>query len=232
MQQPAVLRRAGRNSEPLMEPCDLDASEARQLIGAKKLSPVELLESCIRRIETIDPAVNAMVARDFERAAVAAREAEAAVMRGDPLGPLHGLPVGIKDLEDTAGLRTTYGSVLFKDHVPQKDQRIVRSVREAGAIVVGKTNTPEWGAGANTRNAVYGVTGNPFSPHGADRNRLGYRWIATQPRRIQRHRRVSPLARAGTERQASARLEPAQRARAYGAYGAGSLPATLHHGWR
>ena len=147
-----------------MEPCDLDASDARHLIGTKRLSPVELLESCIRRIEAIDPAVNAMVARDFERAAVAAREAEAAVMRGDPLGPLHGLPVGIKDLEDTAGLRTTYGSVLFKDHVPQKDQRIVRSVREAGAIVVGKTNTPEWGAGANTRNAVYGVTGNPFSP--------------------------------------------------------------------
>ena len=147
-----------------MEPCDLDACEARQLIGLKKLSPVELLDSCIRRIETIDPAVNAMVARDFERAAATAREAEAAVMRGDTLGPLHGLPVGIKDLEDTEGLRTTYGSVLFKDHVPQKDQRIVRSVREAGAIVLGKTNTPEWGAGANTRNAVYGVTGNPFSP--------------------------------------------------------------------
>jgi len=104
------------------------------------------------------------VARDFDRATVAAHAAEAAVMRGDTLGPLHGLPIGIKDLEDTAGLRTTYGSVLFKDHVPQKDQLIVRSVRQAGAIVIGKTNTPEWGAGANTRNAVYGVTGNPFSP--------------------------------------------------------------------
>lgn len=147
-----------------MEPCELDACEARRLIGAKELSPVDLLESCISRIEAVDPAVNAVVARDFDRARHAAREAEAAVMRGDALGPLHGLPVGVKDLEDTAGLRTTYGSVIFKDHVPEKDQLIVRSVREAGAIVLGKTNTPEWGAGANTRNAVYGVTGNPFAP--------------------------------------------------------------------
>ncbi|OYU47089.1 MAG: amidase [Rhizobiales bacterium PAR1] len=147
-----------------MEPCDLDALEARRLIGSKALSPKELVASCIRRIETVDPAVNAMVARDFERASAAATKAEAAVMRGDPLGPLHGLPIGIKDLEDAEGLRSTYGSVLFKDHVPTKDHLIVQSVKQAGAIVLGKTNTPEWGAGANTRNAVYGVTGNPFSP--------------------------------------------------------------------
>lgn len=147
-----------------MEPCDLEALDARRLIGSKALSPKELVASCIRRIEAVDPAVNAMVARDFERASVAAAAAEAAVMRGDPLGALHGLPIGIKDLEDTEGLRSTYGSVLFKDHVPTKDHLIVQSVKEAGAIVLGKTNTPEWGAGANTRNAVYGVTGNPFSP--------------------------------------------------------------------
>lgn len=147
-----------------MEPCDLDAREARRLIGSKALSPRELVASCIQRIETVDPAVNAMVARDFERASAAATEAEAAVMRGDALGALHGLPIGIKDLEDTEGLRSTYGSVLFKDHVPTKDHLIVQSVKKAGAIVLGKTNTPEWGAGANTRNAVYGVTGNPFSP--------------------------------------------------------------------
>jgi Asp-tRNA(Asn)/Glu-tRNA(Gln) amidotransferase A subunit family amidase len=147
-----------------VEPCDLGAVEARALIGSKALSPRELLASCVKQIEKIDPAVNAMVARDFERAAKAAAEAEAAVMRGDMLGPLHGLPVGVKDLQDTAGLRTTYGSVLFKDHVPANDHRIVQSVRDAGAIVLGKTNTPEWGAGANTRNAVYGVTGNPFDP--------------------------------------------------------------------
>lgn len=145
-----------------MQACDLSGVEARALIGAKKLSPRELLESCIKQIEAVDPAVNALVARDFERARRAAAEAEAAVMRGVDLGALHGLPLAVKDLQDTDGLRTTYGSVLFKDHVPTKDALIVAACKRAGAIVVGKTNTPEWGAGANTRNAVYGVTGNPF----------------------------------------------------------------------
>ena len=105
-----------------------------------------------------------MVARDFDRARVTAKAADAAVARGDALPPLHGLPVGIKDLEPTAGLRTTFGSPLFRDHVPAKDGRLIAAMRAAGAIVVGKTNTPEFGAGANTRNAVYGATGNPFDP--------------------------------------------------------------------
>ncbi len=148
----------------MTEPCDLDAVEARRLIGCKKLSAAELTESCIARILAVDPAVNAMVARDFDRARDAAAACDAATMRGDALGPLHGLPLGVKDLEDVAGLRTTYGSVLFRDHVPAQDQLIVQATRRAGAIVLGKTNTPEWGAGANTRNAVYGATGNPFDP--------------------------------------------------------------------
>lgn len=147
-----------------VEPCDLTAVEARRLIGTKKLSSSELLESCIGRIETVDHAVNAMVARDFDRARSAAKAADAAVVRGDTLPALHGLPIGIKDLEPTAGLRTTFGSLLFKDNVPAKDMRLVAAIRAAGAIVVGKTNTPEFGAGANTRNAVYGATGNPFDP--------------------------------------------------------------------
>ncbi|MBN8940166.1 MAG: amidase [Rhizobiales bacterium] len=147
-----------------MEPCDLSAVEARALIGAKQLSATELLDSCITRIEAVDHAVNAMVARDFERARAAAKAADAATVRGDALGALHGLPIGVKDLENTEGLRTTFGSVLFRDNVPTEDQLIVKSVRQAGAIVIGKTNTPEWGAGANTRNAVYGATGNPFDP--------------------------------------------------------------------
>ena len=148
----------------MTEPCDLSATEARFLIGTKQLSSRELVESCIKRIEAIDPAVNAMVARDFERARKAAHHADEATQRGDALGALHGLPVGVKDLENVAGLRTTYGSPLFADHVPSEDQAIVASVRKAGAIILGKTNTPEWGAGANTRNAVYGATGNPFDP--------------------------------------------------------------------
>ena len=148
----------------MTEPCDLTARDARTLIGAKQLSPVELLESCIARIDAVDHAVNAMVARDYDRARVAARAAEDAVMRGGALGPLHGLPVGIKDLENTAGLRTTFGSPLFADNVPAQDDRTVACLRAAGAVVLGKTNVPEFGAGANTRNVVYGATGNPFDP--------------------------------------------------------------------
>ncbi len=148
----------------MTEPCDLTAIAARRLIGAKRLSPTELLESCIGRIEAVDHAVNAMVARDFARARRAAKDADAAVVRGDALPPLHGLPIGVKDLQETGGLVTSHGSVIFRDHVPAQDERLVGAVRAAGAIVLGKTNTPEFGAGANTRNAVYGATGNPFDP--------------------------------------------------------------------
>jgi amidase len=148
----------------MTEPCDLTAVEARRLIGRKQLAPTELLASCIARIEAVDHAVNAMVARDFDRARIAARAADAAVVRGDELPPLHGLPIGIKDLQETEGLRTTHGSPVFRNHVPATDQGIVAAVRRAGAVVVGKTNTPEFGAGANTRNALYGATGNPFDP--------------------------------------------------------------------
>jgi Asp-tRNA(Asn)/Glu-tRNA(Gln) amidotransferase A subunit family amidase len=148
----------------MTEPCDLTAVEARRLIGQKRLAPSELLESCIARIEAIDHAVNAIPARDFSAARATAKQADAAVTRGEDLPRLHGLPIGIKDLEDTANLRTTYGSVMFRDHVPAADERIVAAARAAGAIVIGKTNVPEFGAGANTRNAVYGATGNPFDP--------------------------------------------------------------------
>ena len=148
----------------MIEPCDLTAIEARRLIGQKKLAPTELLASCIARIESVDHAVNAMVARDFDRARTAAKAADTAVTSGETLPPLHGLPIGIKDLQETAGLRTTFGSPIFRDNIPVADERLVAAVRAAGAIVIGKTNTPEFGAGANTRNAVYGATGNPFDP--------------------------------------------------------------------
>jgi len=148
----------------MTEPCDLTAVEARRQIGRRALSPVELLESCLARTDATDHAVNAMVARDDTAARAAAQVAEAAVMRGEALGALHGLPVGIKDLTPTKGLRTTWGSPLFRDHVPEADHSLVANIRAAGGIIAGKTNTPEWGAGANTRNAVYGATGNPFDP--------------------------------------------------------------------
>jgi amidase len=147
-----------------MNPCNLSAVEARRLIAAKSLSASELLESCIQQIEAVDPAVNAMVARDFDRARATAKAADAATMRGDKLPPLHGLPIGIKDLLMTEGLASTAGSLLLKNNIPPKDDPLVARLRRMGAIVVGKTNTPEFGAGANTRNAVYGATGNPFDP--------------------------------------------------------------------
>ncbi|MDR6585890.1 amidase [Herbaspirillum frisingense] len=140
------------------------AVELRRLIGSRQLSPVELLEACIARIETINPHINAVTATCFERARVEARAAEQAVMAGLPLGLLHGLPIGIKDLEETAGLLTTYGSPLYRGNVPERDNALVARLRAAGAIVAGKTNVPEMGAGANSRNTVWGATGNPFNP--------------------------------------------------------------------
>lgn len=146
------------------ELCDLTAVEARRRIGSKELSPVELLEACIARIEAVNPAINAVTARDFARAREAARQAEATVRNGEKLPLLHGLPVGVKDLQETAGLRTTYGSPLYRNHVPMRDEAMIQRIRAAGGVIFCKTNTPEFGAGANTRNAVWGATGNPFNP--------------------------------------------------------------------
>lgn len=146
----------------MAEPCDLTAIEARSLIGSKRLSPVELLDSCIARISTLNPVVNAFVATCYDRARSEAKAAEATVMSGGVLPSLHGLPLGVKDLEVTEGLRTTFGSQLFANNVPSHDESLIASIRRAGAIVIGKTNTPEFGAGANTTNAVYGHTRNPF----------------------------------------------------------------------
>jgi amidase len=140
------------------------AVELRRLIGTKDISPVELLDACIERIEAINPAVNAITATCFDRARDEARAAERDVLAGRELGPLHGLPIGIKDLEDSEGLLTTHGSPLYRDHVPDRDNVLVHRLRRAGAIVTAKTNVPEFGAGANTRNAVWGATGNPFDP--------------------------------------------------------------------
>jgi amidase len=142
----------------------LSAVELRRLIGTKELSPVELLESCTARIEALNPALNAVTATCFGRARKEAKRAEQAVMSGDELGPLHGLPFGVKDLQSTAGVLTTYGSPLRRNNVPTEDSIMVGRVRNSGGIMVGKTNTPEFGAGANTRNSVWGATGNPFDP--------------------------------------------------------------------
>src|SRR5215469_15963004 len=142
----------------------LSSVEMRRRIGTKEVSPVELVEASIARIEALNPAVNAIAATDFVHARKIAISAESSARKGEQLGPLHGLPTGIKDLHETAGLLTTYGSPLYRSHVPAHDAAMVALVRKAGAIILCKTNVPEFGAGANTRNLVWGATGNPFDP--------------------------------------------------------------------
>ena len=142
----------------------LSAVEMRRMLGAGEMSAVDLLTDCIAAIDGENLRVNAVVTRCFDHARQQALACDVARANGAPCGPLHGLPVLIKDLMDTAGLRTTYGSRCFSDHVPDSDALIVERLKAAGAIVLGKTNTPEFGAGANTRNLVFGATGNPFDP--------------------------------------------------------------------
>ncbi len=148
----------------MSSPYELSARAARRLIGAKRLSPVELLESCIAQIERVNPAVNAVVTNCFPRARLEAKRAEQAAIAGEALGPLHGIPVAIKDNQDTKGVRTAHGSPHFRDNVPEADSGIVAAIRQAGGIVVGKTNIPELSIGANTVNRLFGATGNPFDP--------------------------------------------------------------------
>ncbi|WOH55491.1 amidase [Bradyrhizobium sp. BWC-3-1] len=148
----------------MSELCDSSAVELRRRLSARDISPVELLESCLSRIAAVNPAVNALVTLDVSGARAAAKEAEVAILRGEDHAALQGLPVLIKDTQDTARLRTTYGSPLLRDNVPLADQASVARLRAAGAIIFGKTNTPEWAAGGNTRNPVFGATGNPFDP--------------------------------------------------------------------
>ncbi len=140
------------------------AVELRALIRSKELSPVELMDACIARIEALNPHINAVTATDFERARATAKQAEAQVMQQAELPLLHGLPMGVKDLQETAGLLTTYGNVGLRGNVPKADNSYVAKLKQAGAIVTAKTNVPDMGAGANSRNPVWGATGNPFNP--------------------------------------------------------------------
>ena len=132
----------------------LTAVELRRRIGRKEISPVELLEATIARIEARNPLVNAICATAYERARREAKASEKAVRDGEALGALHGLPTAIKDLHETEGLLTTYGSPLYRDHVPALDCAMVASLRRAGAIVLAKTNVPEFGAGAHPQSSV------------------------------------------------------------------------------
>ncbi len=142
--------------------CLLTATAQAQALRTGACSARELVEAHLARIERIDPLVNAIVTRTPERALAAADEADRKRARGEELPALHGLPIAHKDLQDTAGVRTTYGSPAYRDHVPAEDSLTVQRLREGGAILVGKTNTPEWGAGSHTYNRVFGATRNPW----------------------------------------------------------------------
>lgn len=139
------------------------AHELAALIRGRKISPVELLDAQLDAIKRFNPKLNAIVTLVADKAREDARAAEQVVMRGDKIGALHGLPIGIKDITATAGVRTTYGSPLYADNVPAEDAEVVRRLKEAGAIVLAKTNTPEFAAGANTVNPVFGATRNPWN---------------------------------------------------------------------
>lgn len=141
----------------------LSAAEIRRRVAAREVSPVEVIEAALARIERLDPVLNAVVTRS-PRALDDARELERALAAGAEPGPLAGVPVGIKDVTPVAGLRHTYGSPLYADHVATVDALVVERLRAAGAIVVGKTNTPEFAAGGHTFNDVFGPTRNPWDP--------------------------------------------------------------------
>src|SRR6185369_8311973 len=142
--------------------CFLSAVEMARLIRAKKLSAREALDAHLKQIELVNPKINAIVTLVPEMAAADAAKADEMQARKETLGPLHGLPVAHKDLLETRGIRTTFGSPLYKDNIPTEDDLVVERMRRAGAIIIGKTNTPEFGSGSQTFNTVFGATRNPY----------------------------------------------------------------------
>jgi amidase len=144
--------------------CFTPAAELVRLYRARKTSPLEVMQAVLARIDAVNPKLNAYVTLAREAALDGAKRATRALRKGAALPALHGVPVSIKDLTPTKGIRTTWGSKVFEHHVPDEDALIVQRLKAAGAIVVGKTNTPEFGAGGNTFNAVFGPTRNPWNP--------------------------------------------------------------------
>jgi amidase len=142
--------------------CFLSTVEMARLIRTKKLSAREALAAHLKQIERVNPKVNAIVTLVPELATTAAAKADEMQARKEPLGPLHGLPVAHKDLLETRGIRTTFGSPLYRDNIPTVDDIVVERMRRAGAIIIGKTNTPEFGSGSQTFNTIFGATRNPY----------------------------------------------------------------------
>ena len=146
------------------ELCWSDAAELAARIRRREVSVTEVVQAHLAQIERVNPEVNAVVTLTADRALDEARAKDAALARGEAAGPLFGLPVVHKDLVPTRGIRTTFGSPIFRDHVPDVDALIVERLRAAGAVTLGKSNTPEFGAGSQTFNEVFGRTLNPYDP--------------------------------------------------------------------
>jgi aspartyl-tRNA(Asn)/glutamyl-tRNA(Gln) amidotransferase subunit A len=143
--------------------CFLSIAELGSLMRARTVSPLEVTEAHLARIERLNPVLNAFVTVMADQAREAARRAEAELAAGRWRGPLHGVPVGVKDIFDTAGVRTTNGSSFYRDHVPAEDAHSVRRLKDAGAVLIGKCNTHEFAAGSTTNNPWYGATRNPWA---------------------------------------------------------------------
>jgi aspartyl-tRNA(Asn)/glutamyl-tRNA(Gln) amidotransferase subunit A len=143
--------------------CFLSIAELASLMRARTVSPVEVTEAHLARIERLNPTLNAFVTVMAAEARAAARRAEAELRAGHWRGPLHGVPIGIKDIFDTAGVRTTHGSSFYRDNVPTEDAEAVRRLKDAGAVPIGKCNTHEFAAGSTTNNPWYGPTRNPWA---------------------------------------------------------------------
>jgi amidase len=148
---------------PADELCYTPARDLARMIRRREISPVDVVEAVLARMDRINPLINAYCTVTADLARAAAREAEAAIMRGDALGSLHGVPYSLKDLTPTKGIRTTMGSKIFEHNVPSEDAIVVERLRAAGAILLGKTNTPEFGIKPFTDNRVFGATANPWA---------------------------------------------------------------------
>ena len=147
-----------------MELAFTPAWQLAEMIRTRAISPVELTEMFLRRIEKLDHNLNAYLTVAGDQAMESARQAESAVRTDNETGPLHGIPIAIKDLNSTKGLKTTRGSLLFKDFVPTEDDITVARIRQAGAIILGKTNTPEFGHSGTTENLLGDACRNPWNP--------------------------------------------------------------------
>ena len=236
--------RANRASDEL---CDQSATELSARIRRRDVSAREVVTAHLARIERVNPRVNAIVTLATDRAMAEAARADELAAKGGPLGVLHGLPIAHKDLLETAGIRTTKGSLFYRDTVPARDALLVTRVRAAGAITLGKTNTPEFGAGSQTFNSVFGATRNPYdltktcggSSGGAAvslacgmvpaRRRLRRRWLAPQSRRLLQRRRSPAIARSCADR--NQRLAAVCGVGANGAFGRGRCAAAERDGW-